>query len=652
MDGFVYDIEGDNLYPAITKVWYLRAKSLDGKKTFSCKPYIEEDATERFIEWMDSFEDGCYVVGHNILGFDNWALWKLMGIRFRVGKKGKDYFGDKPVQFIDTYYLSLYLAPDMIGHSLEDWGYRVGVHKIDYRQTLIDAGLMQSDDEDGKEFSFFNEYMVTYCDQDVDTNLAVFGRLWANAVEMYEDSWLHPSFRMGQKAFFLMAAQSITGVYFHKDKAAELEPRIIALIEGIASEVEPELPLRPLKKGEEKYYTMPAKPFKKNGEWSSHMISFTEKHKAITLNHNTIECYGKQYKIEGNLLLDVQVPMELKDQDAIKDFFLSQGWEPTYYNFKKDTKGKAMRDPKTRELIFTTPKLQEAGKICPNLLELDGDLPKKIVKYLSLRNRLGVLQGWLSNPRLERDGRLSARASKITNTHRQAHAEVCNVPKASDDVLLGKEFRGLFGVADGFTLVGTDAAALENRLAGAYTYKYDGGFYADLVLNGDSHSKNAKVWFPLETKNFDPDSPDFNKDDPAFKPYRNKAKTGIYAVLYGCSPGKLAKTLGKPEKQGKVLYDAFWDNNLALKELKEAVEEWWVKKGNKKYLPAIDGRLLSTRSKHSLLNILFQSAGAIAMDVACGLMDSWLGEMYLDDHGRPYYLYKDKIVKRVVYYHK
>ena len=39
------------------------------------------------------------------------------------------------------------------------------------------------------------------------------------------------------------------------------------------------------------------------------------------------------------------------------------------------------------------------------------------------------------------------------------------------------------------------------------------------------------------------------------------------------------------------------------------------------------------------------------MDLACCIMDAKLGAMHLDDLGRPYYLYKGKQVKRVVYYH-
>lgn len=70
-----------------------------------------------------------------------------------------------------------------------------------------------------------------------------------------------------------------------------------------------------------------------------------------------------------------------------------------------------------------------------------------------------------------------------------------------------------------------------------------------MILDGDIHSRNAKLFFPKETEGFDPDSDDFDKDAPGFKPYRDKSKNGGYALAYGCSPAKLASTLGKPEKR-------------------------------------------------------------------------------------------------------
>lgn len=42
-------------------------------------------------------------------------------------------------------------------------------------------------------------------------------------------------------------------------------------------------------------------------------------------------------------------------------------------------------------------RIQHQGAICPNLLKIEGDIPKKVVKFLSYRNRKGVVEGWLKN---------------------------------------------------------------------------------------------------------------------------------------------------------------------------------------------------------------------------------------------------------------
>lgn len=125
----------------------------------------------------------------------------------------------------------------------------------------------------------------------------------------------------------------------------------------------------------------------------------------------------------------------------------------------------------------------------------------------------------------------------------------------------------------------------------------------------------------------------------------------FYAILYGAAAAKVASTLGIPEKYGKASMDAFWDANPGTKALKENLEKYWETRGQKKYLPAIDGRILLTRKKSALLNTIFQSCGGITMDYAGCFMDSWLGEMYWDEKRRPYYLYQGFKVRRIGYFH-
>lgn len=80
--------------------------------------------------------------------------------------------------------------------------------------------------------------------------------------------------------------------------------------------------------------------------------------------------------------------------------------------------------------------------------------------------------------------------------------------------------------------------------------------------------------------------------------------------MYGAQPKKIGKMLGISESEGKVLYNNYWDAVPALKELKEKLEDSWKKNG-KKYIVGLDGRKLFTRSQHSLINVLFQSGGAV-----------------------------------------
>lgn len=90
--------------------------------------------------------------------------------------------------------------------------------------------------------------------------------------------------------------------------------------------------------------------------------------------------------------------------------------------------------------------------------------------------------------------------------------------------------------------------------------------------------------------------------------------------LYGAQWPKLQSMLGCTASAAKTLHTEFWESTPALLDLKKRVEKYWYKHG-KKYLKGIDGRKILTRSKHSLLNALFQSAGIILMKWAAIWLD-------------------------------
>ena len=653
MEGFYLDIESDALYLQSTKLWYVKLRDLDGKKELAVRPFRDKDAAQKIKDFIHSYNDGCLVAGHNLLGFDMWAMWRHLGIVPRVGKQGKDWLDGKVVQYADTFVMSQYLCPDLASHSLAFLSAGMEAEKMDFRKKLVEARLMIGNEPKGFEFSFYSDIMAEYCDMDVLSGIGVLKKLWKKAIEMYgEENWIHPSFRQLQKDYWLYSAQAYTGVKFNVEKAKALLAHIDEKMAEIKAEVDPKLPPRPLKTAEQAFYRIPAAPFKKNGEYSANMLKWLEKHNATVVD-GKIHAYGLVVPLKAGEILPIELPMIIEDNTELKDYFLANGWAPheDFWNLKKDpATGKPERDAKGK-VIKTTPKIQHAGQLCPNLLKLDGDIPAKVVKFLSYRNRRGVVQGWLDNWRIEWDGRLSAEMSGYTPTSRVRHRTVVNCPKADVKVLLGAEMRDLFTVEKGFWYGGTDAAALENRTLASYTYKYDDGKFARMQIEGDPHSFNAFAFFPHLHKQFDIDNQE-NKEDPAFKPWRNKAKTGAYLLAFGGGAAKLASSLGLSKAEGQAAYDNYWTMNEGLGKLKENAERYFETKGKGKYLPAIDGRIVTVRGKNVLLSCLGQGCGAIAMSYAACLLDNWLGDLHLDERGRPYYLYKGKVVKRISMVHK
>lgn len=469
-------------------------------------------------------------------------------------------------------------------------------------------------------------------------------------------------------SYHRMQMQAVTGIGFDSGQASSLAERIEGMMKEIESEIEPKLPERPLNKGETDYWRIPAKPFNKDGELSSTMLKWMEKTgakiyqfgdgfssrlQALLDDHKYIELDGETYPIIGGTETKTKGKMTLANQDDLKDWLIRDcGWKPTLWNVKKDARGKPMRDDKGN-VIQTSPKMQENGKLCPNLEALQGDLVRPVVKWLSLRNRKSVIEGWLDQPRLAFDGRQSASATGFTNTFRYKHSNVVNCPKADPKVVLGKEMRSLFVCnRPGYKFVGYDATALEARVEAHYCLQYEGGKeHSEKILTGDVHSLNAFLFYRDELLGLGfTHAYDGIKDDERFKPYRNRAKNGAYSMAYGASVKKFAATIGKPVDEAEEAYENYWNGNPALKQLKERLTMAWEQSG-KRWVRGIDGRKVFTRSKHSLVNSLFQSCGAIVMELSTIFMDKWLGGLVLDKDNYPCYSYKGYTVYRTGFFH-
>jgi hypothetical protein len=455
--------------------------------------------------------------------------------------------------------------------------------------------------------------------------------------------------KLSQKTYFLMQCQERTGVKFNVELAKQVYQQCSDEMDAIAAEINPNLPMRELNKGETSKATPPSQGLKKNGEPTSHTANFYEKIQADSSGRLCGYKFGEWHIIEDNMPpLITEKNMEVKDQAALKDWLMAEfQWTPTFWNFKRDARGKPVREK--GKVVKTTPKLHDKGVICPNLEVLGEriEMIKPIIRWMSLRNRRSVIwnpdndSGWVANKRLAKDGRLPSGSSSITNTHRQKHSVVANIPRVGS--VMGEEMRSMFTVEEGNVMVGYDASGLESRVEAHWCYPKRGGqAYAEELLNGDVHTANAKLFFG--------DDIECDEEGKAIAKYRNPSKNGKYALTYGSMPPTLATTLDIPLGKAKELYENFWQGNTALAQLKQEITAHWEKRGKQSIYCSLTGHTLQSRSEHSLVNLLFQHTGAIVMDVANAFMDAWLGGIQYEGN-IPCYKYKGVTVKRILFYH-
>ena len=210
-------------------------------------------------------------------------------------------------------------------------------------------------------------------------------------------------------------------------------------------------------------------------------------------------------------------------------------------------------------------------------------------RILELQKALGQLSdgtnSWLKM--VTRDGRIHHTCQLATNTGRNTHSRP-NLGQTSSD----PRCRELFGPGEDMVQVGADASGLELRMLGHYLAFYDGGAFADVVVNGDIHQQNAD----------------------RIGCSRKDVKTLTYAFIYGASDRKIGLSLDKSldkEKAvalGQEIRTKFLKAIPGLDQLLKAVN----KKAATDVLKGLDGRPIRLQGKkHAALNYLLQSAGAI-----------------------------------------
>jgi len=224
------------------------------------------------------------------------------------------------------------------------------------------------------------------------------------------------------------------------------------------------------------------------------------------------------------------------------------------------------------------------------LKEIGTDIALSFLRCLELKKQLGMISNgknaWLQL--CTTSNRIHHHCSVGCVTHRASHRKPNLAQTPSDE-----RFRKLFTATPGMVMCGADLAGIELRMLAHYLARYDGGRYANILLNGDIHQVNAdKIGIS-----------------------RRAVKTVSYAFLYGASSSRIGLSYDKqlsPDQaaiKGKEIRDAFIKAIPGLSELLSAVK----KRSASGSIMAIDGRKILVDSTHKALNYLLQcSAGIVA----------------------------------------
>lgn len=378
------------------------------------------------------------VVGHNIINFDLLAIKLFFKLNYSIKY---NTWGNSNIEICDTMILSKTLNPDRFGgHSLAELSKKAGGDvKIDFRKNIPEA----------ERFKTFAADMLYYCIYDNKANTAVFRYL----MEEWGDynKWSEP-FNLEQRVADIITRQEHRGFAFNMKQAEDNIRDLDARMEACRLEAEPVLPPKPATKGYLKSFIPPKLQFKKNGEPSSNMIKFAEKHSGELVQKEDgwwLFALGKEFKLPipaEEPICDPTVPATLDDTTHIKNWLVGLGWSPSEYKdkditlksgtkIKKDEAQmeKAIRDyvdqtlasnfcqdrcdhlectPETLEWklrdriakakgrgvkVLTNPSFTKGQEkdICPNLEALGEKFPyaTQIVQYLTYKHRRNSILG-------------------------------------------------------------------------------------------------------------------------------------------------------------------------------------------------------------------------------------------------------------------
>lgn len=576
----VFDIEADNLFYEVTTLHCAVFSSLDGKEV------------DRFVEgqWeeLKAFMDTCDVlIAHNCIQYDFPVLEKLIGYTYR-GKKVDTMLMSRLQNPHRTVPPQALKDPDAnkAPHGLAAWGYRVGIAK-----PHIDDWMGMS------------EQILVRCETDVAINVATYhalkkegkGQNWRDAhlmtFTLWENLW-----KQEQAGWLLDEA------YIHK--SIKLLTHWIERIDRVLAKYLP-VTMDILETKKDGEYNFVRKPFMRSGKYSASVEKhFEELEDEIAVNPGDI------LAVSGPFSRVLFRPIDLGSAAEVKDWMLSQGWEPAEWNLDDEGNQRSPKMPKDGEF--------------PGVEGKAGRLYAKRAKAVHRRSNL---EGWLA--RMRPDGRISARVTGIADTRRMKHAGVVNVPNSN--AFFGHQMRRAFIARPGWVLVGTDAASCQDRMLAARAGSAD---FTKMMLEGDKDEGTDGHSLARDA---------INEVLAKYKLHpinRGTAKNFNYGWKFGASDNKLGRMAGGSKEVGEEIRAALGRVFPAQQALIDRLTAEW--RGNAKrrtnrwgkleyydgWINGLDGAPIFIKLEHTLLVYTLQSDEAIFMSGAYNFLNKKLEAKY------------------------
>lgn len=547
MSRLVFDIETNELLQKLTRMWIMVAYNLDTQKTCI---WLEGD-----LSWKEEFDKATLVVGHNILGFDIFALKKLFGYKF-----------PKTVKFHDTLIMSQvqnYRRFGDEGHSLKVWGDYFKFPKVEH-----------------EDWTQFSPEMQNRCVTDVRLSVKVYDYLVKElATISVKNPQIKEYLRAEHAAAIWSTEASLHGWPFDMVAAQALRDTLEAKVEEALLALTSKLGTKTVPTDKVKGIVETKRP-----KWI----------KAGCYDKHTSEYFGidpwsgyEDRPIEGEYCRVSFEPLSLSSTTDVKIFLFRNGWVPTEWNFKS-VEGSFKK-------VKTSPKITEDS------LEFLGGDGKLYSEYAVAKSRLSILKTWMEN--VDGNGKLHGDCMVVgTPSMRSRHSLIVNVP--STDSAYGKEMRSLFIAAPGWTLIGCDSSG--NQARGLAHYLGDDKFI-DTLLHGDIHQFNADILTQIVRTN-----KHFEGQYRNFEVKRSQAKRILYAFLFGASGTKLWSYIFGTfnEDFGAVLKREFIKAVPGFKSLVDYLNKVFAttKKFGDGYIYGIGGNRIYVDSTHKLLVYLLQAA--------------------------------------------